>query len=189
MTESDIVKKNNYSLIIDCQWFEISTQLINDGSIKIIAENAPKSRYEFIKSAKEILQLTREASFELKSSDFYDLLIVGLSKKDPNVDIISFPELDILNITIIMDISKLNLRRVFVLKSSRQQIKDIASMDKIIKELIKEKEIMSNKIENLEGLLEIEQKDKAQISALVDFCCNKLVDLEKDMIKLRVVYK
>jgi len=131
--------ENSYQtvFVIDGAKYTVWLNLLVNGTITINAEEQiTKIQYGATKSDDEILELTCKATYEMRSKDFFELIVDGFDKSDDDLTIKGniAGKLMILTIHLNTKVRKHNMKKTFAIVLNEIEQQDIDRMGKMLHE-------------------------------------------------------
>ena len=141
--------------------YNLISTLYNYDEIHIIVENTvTKHKYQFVKVAKEILELTQQSKFEMEAEQLYNLYHTAVTKKNDNVKFTTELNTDhnmVLTINWTIHYNEMNLTRTFTLICQAVPQTDVERMEKMFTDFVQQKEKFEQLANNLK-ILDIDKK-------------------------------
>lgn len=153
MSSANSTIKQTHQNIFDD--YTLNSTLFSYDEIHITVENnITKQKYSFIKTAKEILELTQRSKFEMEAEQLYNLYQMAVNKKENIQLTVKFDTINnlvlVINWTIQHDDMKIT--RSFELTCQTVFQTDTERMEKMFKDFIKYKETLEKTVEELKNL-------------------------------------
>jgi len=136
--------------------YNLLSALYTYDEMHVIVENTvTKHKYQFVKNAKEILELTQKSKFEMDVEQLYNLYLLAVSQKNGNVKLTNSIDSNnnlvlIIHWTIQHD--EMKLTRTFELVCLTVLQTDTERMEKMFTDFVKQKEKLEQLAEDLKKL-------------------------------------
>lgn len=136
--------------------YQFTSTLYTYDDIHIDIENTiTKHKYSFVKTAKDILELTQRSKFEMDPEQLYNLYLIAISQKTENVKMITSLNIMgdlVLTVNWTITHEEMKMTRTFELTCTKVVQTDAERMEKMFTDFVKQKEKLEQTVEDIKKL-------------------------------------